>query len=214
MPTKLVIYGASNPCVLKLLDAINRNAPTWDLIGFIDDTPEKAGGSFYSHPILGPRDALAQFEKSEIRFFNNVFGSMSARRRVAGVLQNFGCEMITLVHPGVDMGFCQVGADVAIEQHAVLDMDVSIGDHSCVKRNSSLGHETVVEEFAFVGPGATVCGRVRIGEGVYVGAGSCIRDGVEIGKNSVVGAGSVVVKDVPAGVTVVGNPAKQFKRSS
>jgi acetyltransferase-like isoleucine patch superfamily enzyme len=31
---------------------------------------------------------------------------------------------------------------------------------------------------------------------------------VKIGKNSVVGAGSIVTKNVPPGLTVVGNPAK------
>jgi hypothetical protein len=48
MRKKLVIYGASNPCVLKILNAINRVQPSWDLVGFVDDAPEKQGKAFYS----------------------------------------------------------------------------------------------------------------------------------------------------------------------
>jgi 2,3,4,5-tetrahydropyridine-2-carboxylate N-succinyltransferase/tetrahydrodipicolinate N-acetyltransferase len=36
-------------------------------------------------------------------------------------------------------------------------------------------------------------------------------NGVEIGANAIVGAGAVVIKDVPAGATVVGNPARVIK---
>ena len=35
--------------------------------------------------------------------------------------------------------------------------------------------------------------------------------GVTIGENTVVGAGSVVVKDLPAGVLAVGNPARPIR---
>jgi maltose O-acetyltransferase len=47
-----------------------------------------------------------------------------------------------------------------------------------------------VERRATIGSGATILGRLRIGEGALVGAGA------------------VVTSDVPAGATVVGNPAR------
>jgi acetyltransferase-like isoleucine patch superfamily enzyme len=50
--------------------------------------------------------------------------------------------------------------------------------------------ETVVEEGASIGSGATILGGLRIGKGAMVGAGA------------------VVTKDVPPGATVVGNPAR------
>lgn len=49
---------------------------------------------------------------------------------------------------------------------------------------------------------------VRIGRNVWIGAGAIILPGVSVGDDALVGAGSVVTRDVPAGTTVVGNPAR------
>ncbi|GAA1106270.1 sugar O-acetyltransferase [Nocardiopsis composta] len=53
---------------------------------------------------------------------------------------------------------------------------------------------------------------ITIGDNVWLGGGAIVLPGVTIGEDSVVGAGAVVTKDVPAGVVVVGNPAR-FLRS-
>jgi maltose O-acetyltransferase len=49
---------------------------------------------------------------------------------------------------------------------------------------------------------------VRIGRNVWIGGGAIILPGVSIGDDAVIGAGSVVTRRVPAGATVVGNPAR------
>ena len=49
---------------------------------------------------------------------------------------------------------------------------------------------------------------VRIGRNVWIGAGALILPGVTIGDDALIGAGSVVTRDVPAGITVAGNPAR------
>lgn len=56
--------------------------------------------------------------------------------------------------------------------------------------------------------GLEVARPVTIGKNVWVGGGAIILAGVEIGDDAIVGAGSVVTKSVPAGATVVGNPAR------
>jgi len=49
---------------------------------------------------------------------------------------------------------------------------------------------------------------ITIGRDVWIGGGALILPGVTIGDGAIVGAGSVVTRDVPAGATVIGNPAR------
>jgi maltose O-acetyltransferase len=49
---------------------------------------------------------------------------------------------------------------------------------------------------------------IAIGDNVWLGGGVIVCPGVTIGENTVVGAGAVVVRDLPANVVAVGNPAR------
>lgn len=53
---------------------------------------------------------------------------------------------------------------------------------------------------------------VVIGRGVWLGFRSMVCPGVRIGDGAVVGMGAVVSRDVPAGATMVGNPAVEIDR--
>ena len=49
---------------------------------------------------------------------------------------------------------------------------------------------------------------VRIGRNVWIGGGAIILPGVTVGDDAIIGAGAVVTRDVPAGATAAGNPAR------
>jgi maltose O-acetyltransferase len=53
---------------------------------------------------------------------------------------------------------------------------------------------------------------IRIGSDVWIGGGAILLPGITIGDGAVIGAGSVVTRDVAAGVTVTGNPARPRAR--
>ena len=66
-----------------------------------------------------------------------------------------------------------------------------------------------VGQFSSIMPGAKIAGDVNIGNEVMVGTGAVILEGIEVGDGARIGAGSVVTKNVAAGTTVVGMPAKE-----
>lgn len=55
---------------------------------------------------------------------------------------------------------------------------------------------------------------IRIGSNVWIGGGALIMPGVTIGDDAIVGSGAVVTRDVAAGATVVGNPARPLSSTS
>lgn len=89
---------------------------------------------------------------------------------------------------------CKIQAFAFLPPGVVLGNDVFVGPHVCFTNTK---HPPSNERLITV-----------VEDGVAIGANSTILPGIRIGKGAKIGAGSVVTKDVPPGVTVVGNPAR------
>lgn len=137
-------------------------------------------------------------------------GFPTARRRMWDMAAGAGLEVLGLVHPTavVDPDRVELGAGAVICAGVVITCEVSIGDGAIVNWNATIGHDARIGRFTVVNPGANISGNVDVGDGVLVGAGAVILQGLKIGDGATIGAGAVVTKDVVAGQTVVGVPAR------
>ena len=110
------------------------------------------------------------------------------------------------------IGGVTLGAEVEVGANTVIARgtmgNTVIGDHVKLDDLVFVAHNVRIGARTMVVAKAEISGSVRIGEDVWVGAGACIREHLTIGHHAVIGMGAVVVKDVPPGVTVVGNPAR------
>ncbi len=102
-----------------------------------------------------------------------------------------------------------IGSQTCICRGAI--EDTYIGEYTKIDNLCHIAHNVIIGKRTIVVCLSAIMGSVRIGDDCWV-ATSMIRDQRRIGNDSVIGMGSVVVKNVPNGVTVVGSPAKQFKR--
>lgn len=108
-----------------------------------------------------------------------------------------------------------LGEGAALSPFVTLTSNIRIGRHFHANLYSYVEHDCVIGDFVTFAPGAKCNGNVVIEDHAYIGAGSVLRQGrpgapLLIGRSAVVGMGAVVTRDVPAGATVVGNPARLF----
>jgi sugar O-acyltransferase (sialic acid O-acetyltransferase NeuD family) len=104
-----------------------------------------------------------------------------------------------------------LGAGAYVNAGAIVAAGVRSATSCMVNRGASIGHHCEIGEYVTIGPGAITGGGCRFGDGAFLGAGAVIAPEVVVGADAVVGAGAVVVRDVPRGAVVVGNPARVLR---
>jgi len=110
-----------------------------------------------------------------------------------------------------DYGYnIRIGAGVFLNFNCViLDVvEVTIGDKTQIGPGVQILAADHPRDPAVRASGLEFGQPVRIGKNVWIGAGAIILPGVTVDDDAVIGAGSVVTRDVPAGATVIGNPAQ------
>ena len=134
---------------------------------------------------------------------------------------DIGCNLET-GHNVVIREQNQIGDNLRIWSNSIIDYGCQIGNNVKIHHNVYITQFTIIEDDAFIGPGATLandihpgcpnalecmCGPV-IKKGAQVGINACVLPRVVIGEYAVIGAGSVVTKDIPPGSVAYGNPAQ------
>ena len=100
------------------------------------------------------------------------------------------------IHPGATLGrrvFIDHGMGVVIGETA------KVGNNCTIYQGVTLGGTSLYKG---------VKRHPTLGNGVIVGANAMVLGGFTVGEGAKIGSASVVVKEIPAGATAVGNPAR------
>ncbi len=129
---------------------------------------------------------------------------------------------------------CEIGDESKVGTFVEIQKGAKIGRRCKISSHTFICEGVTLEDEVFVGHGVMFtndllpraanpdgslqtdadwsCQPTLVKRGASIGSNATLLCGITVGEGSIIGAGAVVTKDVPAGVIVVGNPAKILRR--
>jgi sugar O-acyltransferase (sialic acid O-acetyltransferase NeuD family) len=209
----LVIAGVGGMAreARQIVDDINSDGERWNILGFLDDDPNREGTSVHEMAVLGGRGWLTS--RSKVTVVLGIGKSSYRRAFDRWIAANGGNEIATLIHPSAAVGArIEIGAGSIICQGVVITTDARVGRCVIANVSSTLAHDDLVADYVTIAPGAHIAGAVHLEAGADLGIGCTVNQGLTVGRWSIVGAGAAVVQDVLPNSTVVGVPAREIKQ--
>ena len=106
--------------------------------------------------------------------------------------------------------YVEIGANTCIDRGAL--SDTVIGDYCKINNLCHIAHNNKIGKNVVITAQVNISGSNVIENDVWIAPNASIRGWLTIGKGATIGMGAVVTKDVPAGETWVGNPARKLEK--
>ncbi len=204
----IVLGGGGHAAVV--IDALETYSPGYQL-GILDPDETKWGREVSGVPVLGGDELLPELMAAGANRFVVGLGGTGdngPRKRLFEMGLAQGLRPLTVIHPSaVCSRWAEVGAGCVILPGAVVNARARLGVNVIVNSGAVVEHDCRIGDHVHIATGARLAASVRVAACGHVGVGAVIRQGIVVGEGALVGAGAVVVNDVPAGVTMIGNPA-------
>lgn len=213
--TDLVILGASAfPELGELIGDINAAGGALRVRAILDDDSSRLGSIVEGVPVTGGLSQVTEHADAKFVF---AIGSQRTQLKRRAILDRLGLppqRFATLVHPAAKVyGSARLGHGVVVHYGTVIGNGAWLDDFSLVLWNGVIGADNRLGEGCMLASHVTTNSKVAIGSYAFIGAGAVIGDALGVGIGALVGMGSVVLRDVEAGVSVLGNPARAIGRA-
>lgn len=208
---RVLIVGAGGHAqvVADILWRMHEADPDIAPVGYLDDDPALSGLRLLDLPVLGPVAGLPSVAHDAVVVG---IGDNRTRQVLFEVLQGQGERVFTARHPSAVVApSATVGPGSMICAGVVVGTGATVGANVLLNTSCSVDHHNRIGDHVHVAPGVHLGGEVAVGEGAFLGIGSTVVPRRTIGAWAFVGAGSVVTKDIPAGATAMGVPARVIR---
>jgi sugar O-acyltransferase (sialic acid O-acetyltransferase NeuD family) len=194
------VHGAE---MAEIVERINRAAPTWNLLGYLTPHAGQVGTERNGYLVLGTFEALERYPDAALVPDNEWPRELPVPHE----------RLVSLVDPTVFVSrTAQIGVGCVLYPNCFVGLDARVGDLVFSLAGSIINHDVVLEDRVVLASSVTLAGSVHVEEGCYLGQSCTVRQRLRIGRGSLIGMGAVVVKDVPPGSVLIGNPARPLHR--
>jgi sugar O-acyltransferase (sialic acid O-acetyltransferase NeuD family) len=184
----------------------------WELLGFVDDNPSRAGTLVDDIPVLGKVECVLSHPEARFVVGTGRPDNYASRKQIVTRLGLTNDRYASVVHPHASLALSTtLGNGVVVLAGSVTTSSVRIGNHVAIMPGVVLTHDDVIDDFVTIASGVRLGGAVQVGTGAYLGAGVLVRENLSIGAWSMIGMGSIVTRDVPPGQLWLGSPARYHR---
>lgn len=193
-------YGLFKKCKSTLKDV--------ECIGFLDDKKDALDGFEGYPPVIS---SVEDYIPRENDVFLCALGDPKWVKHYTSIIESKGGKFISLISPSASIGQnTSIGDGCIINHYAIISSDVKIGNHVYVGVFCNYGHDAIIGDCSHIGAYTFLGGGAHIEDCVTLHPRVNILPHKTVKENAIVGASSVVIRNVAAGTTVFGIPAKRI----
>jgi len=182
----------------------------WQVFGVIDEDPDSARRHLPAEgctlPVLS---SVEDHSPHPDEVFIPALGDPHRKLATAELIESRGGCFINLLHPTASISpQAKLNSGIFCFANAVISVGAQVEDFVSLNVGALVGHDAIIGRGCTLSPYSVVAGKARLERGVFMGTHGSIVPKQVAHEGSSIGAGSVAIGAVPAGITVMGVPAR------